>query len=358
MTPSPGDRQSLCEFALAALPSLRTRSGLYCYDRAWGHNGVRGESVRYSLMVWLGLERAASAGFDPGDDLDALYARCEHHPDLAPGDLGLLLWCDARRGGKSLPELLDRVAPLTGDGVLDPLAGMEIGWLLLGLAHATGTLGDERARTLLERVLAHLYGRRSSRSALFSHVGSGHPRRRFPNFATQVYSLMALTTIAAYGLDDSARQRAVALADTLCGLQRPDGGWPWLFHADAAHVVEPYDVYSVHQDGMAPMALLPLAELTGDTRYRAAALHGLAWCFGANELGVDFYNRDGHFAHRSIKRAGSRARLALLANTAAASVLGRGVIADTNHLELNRTCRPYHLGWILEAWAGRLEARP
>ena len=50
-------------------------------------------------------------------------------------------------------------------------------------------------------------------------------------------------------------------------------------------IVEPYEVYSVHQHGMAPMGLLALAEATGDQRYVAAADRGLRWIYGRNELG-------------------------------------------------------------------------
>ena len=42
--------------------------------------------------------------------------------------------------------------------------------------------------------------------------------------------------------------------------------------------------------------------------------------------------------------------------TAARTYLGsKGRYASPEDLEVNRTMRPYHLGWILEAWSGREE---
>lgn len=124
-----------------------------------------------------------------------------------------------------------------------------------------------------------------------------------PNFATEIYTVMALTAVARNDLDLASRNEAIRLADALLEMQRPDGGWPWLFNAARGTVVEPYEVYSVHQDAMAPMALLALTDLTGDERYAGAARRGLRWGFGHNELSVNFYDAAHHFAHRSIRRA-------------------------------------------------------
>jgi len=95
-----------------------------------------------------------------------------------------------------------------------------------------------------------------------------------------------------------------------------------------------------------------LAAATGDERYARAGAEGLPWCFGENELDFQFYDAPGRFAHRAIKRAGWADRAELWVNTAAG--LSRlPWRARLGRVEVNSTCRPYHLGWILEAWAGR-----
>ena len=66
-------------------------------------------------------------------------------------------------------------------------------------------------------------------------------------------------------------------------------------------MVERYEIYSVHQDAMAPMGLFELTEATGDPRYRDAATRGLAWIHGANELGLDMVDRENQLVLRSIR---------------------------------------------------------
>ena len=137
------------------------------------------------------------------------------------------------------------------------------------------------------------------------------------------------------------------------GCSVPNGGWPWLFHADRAVVVEPYEIYSVHQDAMAPMALLELTDLTGDDRYAAAVRAGLDWSTGHNELNVDLLDRErasptgrSADARPSIEWSWPRTR-----RRRSRTARSRG--SAIRRSSSTRPCRPYHLGWILEAWSGR-----
>ena len=105
---------------------------------------------------------------------------------------------------------------------------------------------------------------------------------------------------------------------------------------------------------MAPMALMTLSEATGEERYvRAAGRGGPPWIRGANELGVDLWDRQAGILYRSIRRKRGWDRTALYANTAGAFVRRSPLAAFDGPLEVNPTDRPYHLGWILEAWSGR-----
>jgi hypothetical protein len=128
-----------------------------------------------------------------------------------------------------------------------------------------------------------------------------------------------------------------------------------MFDAERARVVEPYPIYSVHQDGMAPIALLELYEATGEERYRAAAARGVEWIYEQNELQRSMLDTGRRIVYRSIRRRSPWDRALLYANTAAA-LAGLSQRANwRGSLELNRTDRPYHLGWVLEAWCGREE---
>ncbi len=344
-------------FALEHLPRMRLPSGLYCFDWAYGETVLRGESVRYSLMVLLGLQRAAAAGIDTlPDDPESLWRRClSNKGQLTPGDIGLAIWADSRRDGSATPGLLEQLKRIASDdAALAPLAGMEIGWLIIGLAEAIGA-GVAAAEAPILRLVTHFRKQRRSPTGLYYHDAASSLRRKLPNFATEIYSLMALAALARHGLDDEAKAEAERLAAHLVRLQLPDGGWPWLFDAGRATVVERYEIYSVHQDAMAPMGLLALADVTGDALWRDAATAGLAWSRGANELGVNLFDDASGFAHRSIRRRAPWNRLTLFAASAAALGAKRRVGVDLGGVEVNATCRPYHLGWILEAWAGREE---
>ena len=330
---------------------MRRRSGLYCYEWVYG-GSIKGASPRYSLMVLLGLSRAESHGIRTGVDLDGLYSTIiEHQGAFTAGDYGLALWAESRIGRRPSPGLVAAITRQVHSGRLAGLPGMEIAWLIIGLTSASvaGAPNGDHVAVLTN----HLRKERLATSGLAYHFGRGHTRRHLPNFATQIYTLMALVELSRLAGDEKALAEAVTLGDHLLRLQRPDGGWPWLFHADSARTVEEYEVYSVHQDAMAPMGLLGLSAISGHAKYGQAAVDGLAWSRGANELRVDLLNRDECFAHRSIRRRWPWSR-AIPGVASAAALAGRRPSRPvTSPLEVNRTCRPYHLGWILEAWAGR-----
>jgi hypothetical protein len=348
---------SLINFALESLPAMRLDDGAFCFERRVGDPTPLGRSGRYTLMVELGVLRAQAAGYRvPFDveELDHVAWRELEAGRLTPGDIGLMLWVDARRGGERGDELADRLdAALAGTGGLGARLGMELGWIVTGLAHhvsaGAGTTGDR----LLAGALDQLLLRNRAPSALIRHFGDAGWRRRFPNFATQIYSVLALAVVARHGLDERALPAAIALADRLLETQLPDGGWPWLFDADRGTVVERYEIYSVHQDAMAPMALLELWQACRDARYIAAITRSLAWIQGGNELSVDMIDRENGLVLRSIRRKAPQDRLWAGAKTAA-SLAGLPTGGTTARLtETNPTDRPYHFGWVLEAWCGR-----
>jgi hypothetical protein len=344
-----GERVSgLTAFALKKLPSMRLENGVFCYEVAAPGLMPTGSSLRYTLICLLGLQRAKAAGMevliDPDELRDLVMDRIDE-PEMTVGDLALLMWADSRAGMSAMDAIAFRLHKKLGTDLPD-LEGLELSWVVIGAAEAG-------AHELCENALERQLDRASAPGRLFKHRDEGR-RARFPNFATQIYGVLALTVAARNGYStDRSLATARRVAGRLLELQRPDGGWPWIFDAKRGKVVEPYEIYSVHQDAMAPMALLELSEVTGDAKYREAAIAGLDWVFGKNDLGRPMLDRGAGILYRSIRRRPGFDRALLYANTATSSVGGAALSGMRGPLEVNPTDRPYHLGWILEAWAGR-----
>jgi hypothetical protein len=106
------------------------------------------------------------------------------------------------------------------------------------------------------------------------------------------------------------------------------------------------------------MALLPV-EALGVGAYREPLALGLDWLSDRNELSTDLVRRDPPFIFRNIQRAGSDADAMFgISRGNLARVVARSLrpgadhtVADPDRLEVLRECRPYHLGWLLYAFA-------
>jgi hypothetical protein len=349
--PTELDVRRLIELALAGLGGMRLADGTFCLERTAGDGRAVGRSLRYSLMCLIGLMAAARAGHDhdlAGTELRDALRTAEGSPELKAGDLGLYLWADALDGGANCGRLRDNlVGRLETSGGLAAREGLELAWIVHGLGLSVGD-DDPLFRQALDTLLGN-----QRPCGLFTHYGDGRRRSRFPNFATEIYSVLALATVAKLGLDDRASAAARRAADRLLLLQLPDGGWPWLYDAATGRVVEPYEVYSVHQHAMGPMGMLALAEVTADGRYVDATAQGLQWIYGRNELGRSMIDEQRLVIYRSIRRKGATARLVSAANVATATATRHPWVPKAGPVELNDACRPYELGWLLEAWCGR-----
>jgi hypothetical protein len=348
MDDTDGRLAGLVGFALETLPKMRLADGAFCHEVIAPDLQPSGRSLRYTLICLLGLQRAQAAGLrvpiDPAELRDLVMDEIDS-PEMTAGDLALLLWADARTGLSAADAISYRLHKRLGARMPD-LEGLELSWVVIGAAEAG-------AYELCDRALERQLERGGSPGRLFRHRDTGR-RSRFPNFATQIYGVFALAIAARNGHGgDAALAMARRVAGRLLELQRDDGGWPWIYDTERGTVVEPYEIYAVHQDAMAPMALFELSEVTGDARYRDAALRGLEWLYGNNDLARPIVDPDAGIVYRSIRRRRGFDRAVLYANTAS-SALGRSLLSGVRGpLELNPTDRPYHLGWVLEAWAGR-----
>jgi hypothetical protein len=176
---------------------------------------------------------------------------------------------------------------------------------------------------------------------------AGRIRGRIGSFADQVYPVYAFAKFAQAFGSREALNRATQCAETICRHQGSSGQWWWHYDAATGKVAGQYPVFSVHQDGMAPMSLYALTE-AGGREYDPEIQRGLQW-IEHNELGRDLRD-NGHVIWRSIFRAKHQARINELGRLLG---LKDDVLNGRTGLSVCRECRPYELGWALYALAQR-----
>jgi hypothetical protein len=354
--------QALAELAVRGLRDTYGRdSTLLPHTMRWdGRRAAHeGRNTRYALISLLGLAKARDILETDDDFTTSLWARVAHDDSTirhSPGDLGLGLWARALHGRGHPLFSAERALKVFRERNRR-CDSVDLAWLLLGADHALLNGVDdghgEQLAAETKRALLSLY---NPESKLFYRHGRGGPfagvSRRVACFANQIYPVMALVVHARRtGCEKSASVGREA-ADNLCRLQGPLGQWWWLYDAKGGSVVDGYPVFSVHQDGMAPMALLETTA-AGSRSYVREIERGLAWIFGENELDVNLVHREEGFVLRDIHRAGVGRIRRMIRGTAWCL----GFRTDANaasagaHFVVNSECRPYHLGWILYAAA-------
>ena len=344
---------NLVNLALETLPRmLAAKPNLFCGE-LHKHNLMpaydRKSSPRYTIISLLGLARARASKHNVGIDIEGVYRELRSYDNaLSPGDWGLLLWLDHRLGGMGAEAILGRIQNILRDSDWHKIDTMELAWILTGLTQHNFKSGGE-SEEIADSLVRYLLSNRSAPRGLFYHLGNGM-RRRFPNFASQIYAIHAFSRRARFAGDKRSGERAIVATQRLSKLQRTNGGWPWIYDADRGEVVEPFEIYSVHQDAMAPMAFHELSAATGHDSKKIVN-RGLKWLYGENELGINMIDGSDGLIYRSIRRKSIQARVSLYGRTLM-SLTGVSLHREPRppSLEINPTSRPYHLGWVLEAW--------
>jgi hypothetical protein len=334
---------------------------LFCYrlkttDRGLVRDGI---SRRYSVITLLGLHQLKQAGMTSPIDTESVLKALSANTDWVDniGDLGLLLWLCALSAPESLVELESRL------GVASALARyrdarqgltMELSWFLSGLSH--WVLAQPEKLPDLRALAFETYGMlRSNRGSggVFGHLAdrrgtAGWVRGRIGSLADQLYPIYAMTKFSEAYQDDGAAQAALDCAGTLCEAQGPLGQWWWHYDALSGRVVEGYPVFSVHQHGMGPMTLFALGDAVR-VDFSPWIYKGLQWINSKNELGFDMEDASANVIWRSIFHP----TLKRLWNAAFNMRGGREESQSRNGLRVLFECRPYELGWLLYAFAGR-----
>ncbi len=358
--------KELADVALRALPLMYDeRLGLFSQKALPKGDGLvnRGINPYYSAAAMVGILSQSLVSPDSvvpvGRALDALHAACE---DTQGGPvLASTLWAGALAGDERAAGLVGTLErTLSVEGAESAALGQAIKGLVVG-AETFAAVRDQ-ALDLAGRCAAELLSRHSAEARVFRampHRVSGLRSlmgARIASFASQVYPLLGLSALYAHR-GEAPPPALRATAEFLAGSQGPLGQWYWLYAPSTAAILEGYPIYSVHQDGMAFMGLVPVEGL-GEGSYREELALGVEW-LEKNELSTSLVDRDPPFICRNIQRAGSDADAPfgigranfyrVVARSLAPRPSGNRTTADPSTLEPLRECRSYHLGWLLYA---------
>lgn len=344
----------LVDFALNGLrrcwmPELGRWSHIYHLDgRSQPNQSVPPSDVFYTLNVLLGLSRLKQMP----DDIDApgIFRRNISHLTRLPVPTyayGMALWTAAELKLDIPADVAVHLETLLSDrrNWLG-FRAQDLGMLLSGIV-AQAKAGDDRWLRYADTLFAFLVEKYHARSGLFFDAASGL-RRRFASFASQTYLTLACYQYGEFAGHPRAIDMAVECTRKLIGLQGPQGEWPWFFDAKQGRVLDFYEVYSVHQYGMAP-AFLEHAVRHDVRGARNALIKGFNWVLGDNQLRKPTVIPGLQLSIRSHIRKGEadtrqRRMLRAIRNTYWPHP---AVLIDPRDVGLRLECRSYELGWIL-----------
>ncbi len=347
--------------ALNALPRMylpEQRVFAFRLRRQGRKDALEGISQRYTAIVLIALasesadaNRQVLHAADRNDVYDRLVEQAARTDD--PGEVALTLWAGRLLRHTRAPAVLDRLRAIRLDEV--PIPTVELAWSLTSLVVPGSNCSDEG---LANRIADRLMQSFEDRSSLFPHYdrvsGSSRLRSHVCCYADLVYPIQALS----YYYRATGDQRAIGMArkcaGRMCNLQGPQGQWWWHYDIRTGRVIERFPVYAVHQDAMGPMALFALRDAAGDD-FAQAVERGVRWLYEPVEMDSSLIDRAAGVIWRKVARREPRKlsrRLQAAVSALHPSLRLPGVNTVLPPRSVDYESRPYHMGWILHAWAG------
>lgn len=330
----------------------------FCIRRGRQGDALEGMSLRYTAIALIGLSgespetaREVLGGHHPVAVCGRLLDRVSRSEDL--GEVALTLWAARLLDCPDSAKALHRLRLM--NPAIRPYPTVELAWVLSALT-VDGPAGRDQN---LERAIAHrLMASFQDRASLFPHrIGDNSAsllRRHVACFADQVYPIQALSFFYARTGSPRALDAATRCAERICQVQGTGGQWWWHYDIRTGKVVEGYPVYSVHQDAMAPMALLALQKINGRD-YGAHVDKGLSWLADPPEGTSPLIDAEADLIWRKVARR-EPIRLVRGMQTLACRLYPALRVPGLDRVLRPRVidyeCRPYHMGWILYAWPG------
>lgn len=340
-----------------------TEKNMFCYRMREVEGGKLvpvDVSRRYTIITLMGLRRLEDGGggspIDIRFTIDQLVLKFGNNDNV--GDLGLLIWLCALAYPEYLDQLYDEYLKdnlLKQFGDFREERTMELSWLLTGMSYAKKRFGAKLQN--YDQLAEGIYGvilRNYGGNGIFRHSGkqsvSGRLRGRIGSFADQVYPSYALSVFSDAYNRKEALTPAIENVKTLCRLQGEHGQWWWHYDSKSGTVAGRYPVYTVHQEGMAPMTLLMVGRRAG-LDFSKYINRGLEWIIGKNEINKCLIDRERQMIWRSISPSRTRCfQEELCSLLIKRREVHKNISSDFTVL---KESRPYCFGWLLYAFAGK-----
>ena len=355
----------LCAIAREALRDMYLpdqQRFVHCRRKVGGGTQLEGVSERYTAMALIGLNHEPADvvaevlhGQDPQDVCGRMIERTASSREL--GEVAMALWCARALNHADAPRALEHLRAMAPHKASCPT--VEVAWALTGQVVPGSNVRDEQLTDAVARRLMASY---RSETGLFPHwpVGAQPARLRahVACYADLVYPIQALSHYATLRGDSAALKTARACAERMCALQGAAGQWWWHYDVRTGRVVEPYPVYSVHQDAMGPMALFAVREACADETFAEEAVsRGLTWLRSAPELeGGSLVDEAARLIWRKVGRR-EPGRLIRSVQAGMSRLHPSLRVPQADRLfppgRIDFESRPYHMGWILYAWRGQ-----
>jgi hypothetical protein len=309
----------------------------------------------HSLISLLGISYHKDLiNIDFQKSLDSIF-RLIISKDSDIREYSLLLWLLAKENDGRAEQVFKRIDRLS-DRQICRVSTMELAWLLTALSFIVRINDSVDIKRRLFHVVEHLNRRFIKKTGIFLHRDKKEAkwdiRYNIANFADQIYSIYALSIYTYITKDARYLEVANNCARKICFLQGEKGQWWWHYNALTGKVMQKYPVFSVHQDSMAPFALMALSQVS-EVDYNYNIFLGLRWIFKENELGYNMINENRNFIRRGVERNYLFAKIAKLMTITENYHLTHGIPEKYDQPKYLRVINwgcSYHLGWILNAY--------
>ena len=357
----------LTDLAFRALDSMydkKSRLFVFNWDRNKKKLGPISE--RYSIIATIGLQSAKLRGIDIpfslSEILKGLLCRINAIEQRGPGDLSLLLWAFSLLYGEIEKKVMERLIP--GKRLHILIEGLrkrpivEAAWALSTFSYIyrigfRNSLISQACESISNIILdafnreTHIFSYTAPKQGLRTIFGY---HREFGNFASQSYSIYGLSAYYQATGDDRALKAALNCSNRICSLQGPFGQFWWVYNARRGTIADKYPVFSVHQDGMGPMALKKLS-IVSKRDYSKPIKKSFGWLYGINELGSSLILWEKGIILRCIQRKTPLSKffyhLNMLRSRFYLSRIKNDNRMSIGGLEILNETRPYHMGWML-----------